>query len=429
MRGLFNIVAVVVIFTSLLNRVAAADNWPQWRGPNGNGTAAAGDYPLKFSSTENVVWKADVPGRGNSTPAVWGDRIFVTTGLDGQDTVLCYNMAGKEMWRKTLGPERAGKHRNGTGANSSPVCDGKHVVAYFKSGTLACFDFAGKETWKTNLQERFGKDTMWFDMGTSPVMAAGSVVVAVVQEGDSYLVAFKPDSGEVAWKTARKYECPPESDQTYSTPHVAKLDGREVIVTWGADHLTGHDATTGKLLWECGDFNPNKNSHWRTIASTSVSDGMAIVGYGRGEFLVGVRASGEGDITKSARLWLKNGKGQSTDVPTPVTVDGKAYVLNDGGHITCYDIKTGEERWTADLPKNRNKYYASPILAGNKLFCTREDGVIFVGEISDTGYKQLAENDMGEHIIPTPVLVNNGLLVRTDGHLYWIESKQRLGSN
>lgn len=420
MRWFFNILLVAVVVMSFPCHVVVAENWPQWRGPNGNGTAAAGDYPLKFSSTESVAWKVELPGRGNSTPVVWGDRIFVTTGMDGQDSVLCFDMAGKELWRKQLGPERAGKHRNGTGANSSPVCDGKNVIVYFKSGTVTCLDLDGNEKWKTNLQERFGKDTMWFDIGTSPVFAAGCVVVAVVQEGDSYLVAFKPDNGELAWKTARKYECPPECDQTYSTPHVAQLDGRDIIVTWGADHLTGHDAATGKFLWECGDFNPEKKTHWRTIASTSVSDGTAVVSYGRGDFLVGVRASGEGDITKSARIWEKSGKGQSTDVPTPVTVDGKAYVLNDEGHITCYDIKTGEEHWSADLPKNRNKFYASPILAGDKLFCTREDGTIFVGEVSDTGYKQLAENEMGEHIIPTPVLINNGLLVRTEDRLYRI---------
>jgi outer membrane protein assembly factor BamB len=417
----WTITVVIAIVLTSFNRLApAAENWPQWRGPLGTGVAAAGDYPLKFSSTEGVTWKVDLPSRGPSTPVVWDDRIVITCPIDGQDGVLCYDMQGHELWRKQLGPERPGKHRNGTGSNPSPVTDGLHVVAYFKSGTLACFDLDGHAKWKTNLQERFGKDTMWFDLGTSPVLADGSVVVAVVQEGDSYLAAFDLDSGELAWHQPRKYECPPECDQTYSSPQVVELDGHRVIVTWGGDHLTGHDAATGKLLWECGGFNPDKNTHWRTISSPSVSDGMAVVSYGRGAFLVGVRLQGEGDITKSARIWEKNGKGQSCDVPTPISTGGKTYILNDAGVISCFDLQTGDERWSAELPKNRNRYYASPVLAGDKLFCAREDGAVFVGQVSDSGFQQLAENAMGEQILATPVPIRGGLLIRGETHLFRI---------
>jgi len=199
-------IVVFAIAITFFNRMLpAAENWPQWRGPLGTGVAAVGDYPAKFSSTAGVAWKADLPGRGSSTPAVWDDRVFVTCGIDGQDGLVCYDMQGQELWRKQLGPERAGKHRNASGSNPSPVTDGKHVVVYFKSGTLACFDLDGNETWKVNLQERFGKDTLWWDLGTSPVLAEGRVVVAVVQEGDSYLAAFDLDSGEMAWRETRKY--------------------------------------------------------------------------------------------------------------------------------------------------------------------------------------------------------------------------------
>lgn len=415
----FNTLASALIILSIHSTVMA-DNWPQWRGPQGNGVAPAGNYPVKFSNEDSVAWKVEMPGRGSSTPVVWGDRVFVTCGIDGQDGLLCFDMNGKELWRKQLGPEREGKHRNATGANPSPVTDGKHVIVYFKSGTLACFDFAGNEKWKTNLQERFAKDSLWWDLGTSPVLAGKRVVVAVVQAGESYLAAFNLENGELAWKTKRQYECPPECDQTYSTPQVAKLDGRDVIVTWGADHLTGHDAATGKFLWECGGFNPDKATHWRTIASPTVGDGMAIVAYGRGAYLVGVLMDGEGDITKQARVWEKDGKGQGTDVPSPVVAAGKAYVLSDSGQINCFDLKTGEEKWKAELPKNRNRYYSSPVLAGDKLFCVREDGVAFVGEVSDAGFKQLAENEMGERILATPVLTDDGLLLRGEDHLFRI---------
>lgn len=418
-----------VLAASLHVVASGAENWPQWRGPHGSGVAAAGEYPVEFSDSRNVVWKAKLPGRGSSTPAVWGERILVTCGIDGQDGLVCYDTNGKELWRKQLGAERPGKHRNASGSNPSPVTDGKYVAAYYKSGTLACFDMDGNEQWKLNLQQRFGKDTLWWDLGTSPVLAEGRVVVAVVHASESYLAAFDLDNGELAWRTLRQYECPPECDQTYSTPHVAEVNGRKIIVTWGGDHLTGHDAATGKFLWECGGFNPDKATHWRTISSPTVSDGMAVVSYGRGSYLVGVRLEGEGDITEKARAWHKDGKGECSDVPSPIAVDGKVYILNDAGKVNCFDLKTGDVRWQADLPKNRNRYYSSPVLAGDKLYCAREDGVIYVGRVSDGRFEQLAENDMGEKVLATPVPIRNGLLVRGDEHLFWIAAGGTLSAD
>jgi outer membrane protein assembly factor BamB len=253
------------------------------------------------------------------------------------------------------------------------------------------------------------------------VLADGKAIVAVVQEGDSYLVAVDLKTGDVAWKQKRQYETPKEADQTYSTPQVVRMDGHNVVVTWGADHLTGHDAATGKLLWECGGFNPENQGYWRTIASPVVGDGIAIVPYGRGEFLASIRIGGSGDITKSARIWETSGRGKGTDVPTPVVVGDKAYLLTDKGRIACVNMKTGDEIWTADLPPNRNKFYGSPVLAGDKLYCVREDGIMFVGRVSDKGFELLADhNDMGGRVIASPVPIRSGLLVRGDEFLYMI---------
>jgi outer membrane protein assembly factor BamB len=417
-RILFSLLLSLLILPQSSN---GAENWPQWRGPLGTGVAAEGDYPVEFSGEKGVAWKAPLPGLGTSTPAVWGDNIFVTCAIDGQDGVICFDANGKERWRKTFGEERLGKHRNGSGSNPSPVTDGKHVVVYYKSGTLACLDVAGNEKWKTNLQQRFGEDTLWWDLGTSPVLAGGNAVVAVVHTGDSYLAAFDLATGDLKWKQPRMYECQKESDQTYSTPQVVKIDGKEVIITWGADHLTGHDASTGSLLWESGGFNPDNQGYWRTIASPSVSDGIAVVPFGRGKFLAGVRLGGTGDITQSNRLWDKAGIG--ADVPTGVCRDGKLYLLTDTGRIVCLQLQTGDELWAHDLPKNRNKYYASPVLAGDKLYCAREDGVVFVGRVKDDGFELLAENKLTDHLIATPVAIRDGLLIRADEFLYRIGSK------
>jgi outer membrane protein assembly factor BamB len=398
-----------------------ADNWPQWRGPLGTGVAADGEYPVKFSAEEGLAWKVELPGRGSSTPVVWGDRIFVTCDIDGRDGVVCYNTSGDEQWQRQLGPSSPGEKRVASGSNPSPVTDGKYVVVYFKSGMLACFEFDGREVWKMNLQDRYGEDTLWHELGTSPVLAGGRAIVAVIHEGPSYLVAIDLASGEVAWKQEREYDNPRESDQAYTTPQVVRQDGKDVIVTWGADHLTGHDAATGELVWQSGGFNPNNRGMWRVIASAPIHDGVAIVPYGRGEFLAAIRVGGEGDVTRSNRVWEKRGRGLGSDVPTPVVADGKAYLLSDTGRITCRDMRSGEEVWSADLPRNRNKYYASPVLAGDKLYCTREDGVIFVGRVTDDGYEQLAENQMGEWVIATPVPIRGGLLIRGEEHLFSVK--------
>lgn len=419
-----NFAWVLVLSSGLCARTATAvDNWPQWRGPRATGVAAEGSYPIEFSSEKNVAWKVALPGPGSSTPAIWGDRIFVTCDIDEQDAVVCFDMEGQEQWRRVIGPGRAGKHRNASGSNPSPVTDGEHVVVYYKSGNVACFDFDGNEKWRHNVQEEFGEDTLWWDLGTSPVLADGKAVIAVMHASESYLVAYDLESGELAWRTVRDYENPQEADQAYTTPQVVKLDGREVIVAFGADHLTGHEGATGKLLWECGGFNPNNEGYWRVIASAAAGETFAVVPYGRGNFLAGIRLGGEGDVTATNRVWEMAEKGIGADVPTPVVAGDRFYLLGDAGELACRELATGEEIWTAALPRNRNRYYASPVLAGDLLYAAREDGTIFVGRVTEEGFKLLAENELGERIIATPVPIRDSLLIRSSEHLYSIKPK------
>jgi outer membrane protein assembly factor BamB len=392
----------------------AADNWPQWRGPDGGAAGADGEYPVKFSADDGVTWKVALPGPGSSSPAVWGDQIFVTCVIDGQDAVVCYGMDGKEQWQETLGESREPKHRNGSGSNPSPTTDGEHLVVYYKSGRLACLNQAGEKQWQVNLQEKYGKDTLWWDLGSSPIIAGKNAVVAVMHEGEGYLVAFDLATGDVVWKQDRTYQRPEESDQAYTTPQLVNVDGRDVIVTWGADHLTMHDAATGELVRSREGFNPDNEGMWRVIASAPVHDGVAIVPWGRGKFLSGIRLDGE---PENDELWVKQGVG--ADVPTPAVQDGMAYVLGDDGRVWCLDVRTGEERWSGRLPRSKDKYYASPAVAGGKLYCANEGGKVFVVDAGGA-FDVLAENDMGEKIIATPAPVRGDLLIRGETHLFRI---------
>lgn len=405
----------------LLASIANADNWPNWRGPDANSVAKAGSYPTEFSDEKNVLWKVELPGKGSSTPAVWEDQIFVTSGKDGQDSITSYDWTGKQMWQKTLGEEREGKHKNGSGSNPSPITDGENVFVYYKSGTVASLTLGGELNWKMNLQEKYGEDTLWWDLGTSPIFSEGNIVIAVMQEGESYVVALKQSDGSVAWKVDRTYEVKKETGQSYTTPYLTTIDGVETMVIWGADRLTGHNPATGAAIWTCEGFNPEDEAMWRVIASPAFTNGIAVVPYGRTKFAAGVKMGGKGNITESARLWERNDLG--ADCPTPVGTDGKVYLLSDRGQINCLNAETGKDIWEDAIPRDNTKYYASPILAGDILYCIREDGMVASVKVSDSGMEVLSENLMGQRIAAAPVPVNDKLLIRGETHLFCIGSK------
>jgi len=419
------IVFITFCLTTVLHGAEAPEkHWPRWRGPGADGSAVDGSYHAEFSNTTNVKWKVELPGKGCSTPAVWGDRIILTTPLGDDDGVLCLDWSGKEMWRATVGDKRDGRHRNGSSSNPSPVTDGKQIFAYFKSGNLAAMSMDGKVAWTTNLQKRWSKDTLYWDLGTSPVLTDKHVVVAVMHKGESYVAAFEKASGELAWRTLRNYKCPVEGDHSYATPTVVKRDGKEVVLVWGAEHVTAHDAADGKLLWECGGFNPNKRPNWVAVASPVLVGDVYVVPYGRGKMLAGVKLGGSGDVTATHRAWER--EDLSGFVPTPAARGGKVYVVRDRGEVVCIDAATGETAWEAKLPRGKGKFYSSPVIADGKLYVARETGEVYVAQLPGEGeggdaFKLIAENDMNERVIATPVPVADRLLIRGEQHLFAIE--------
>ena len=353
--------------------------------------------------------------------------MYVTCPISEKDGLLAFDATGKELWRRDFGALTPGRgQRVGSAANSSPITDGKVVIAYFKSGTVVCLSLDGSPRWQINLQERYGKDTLWWDQGTSPVFAAGRVVIAVMQTGgESYLVSLDLETGKEIWKTARKYETAPESGDSYTTPHVVRVNGQDLIVSWGADHLTGHDAVTGKLAWECGGFNPKNEGMQRVIASAVVNDDIAVVPFNRGNELAAIRLDGRGDVSASHWSWRDDKIG--TDAATPVLHDGKVYVLKDGGpqrgRLTCLEAKTGKHLWETNLPKAAQVYYSSPLIAGDRFFSVREDGTLISGRIGDSGLLDLKTYPLEEGVISSPISANGRLLVRGDKHLFCFGEK------
>jgi outer membrane protein assembly factor BamB len=409
-----------LVLPALLPGAEARSNWPQWRGPDQHGSAARGSYPTRWDAS-NVLWKAALPGKGCSTPIVWSKRIFLTAPIDGQDAALAFDWDGKPLWRATLGEEKAGKRQNSSGCNSSPATDGRRVFVYFKSGTLAALDLEGKLEWQTNLVAGFGPENLFWDQGASPVVTRDSVIIARMHKGESWVAAFDKATGKLSWKVPRNYETPVEGDNSYTTPILLGPPEQQVLLVWGAEHLTAHSAADGRVLWSCGGFNPKQMGYWPTVATPVVVGDIAVVAHGRADRgqprLHGVKLGGSGDVTATHRVWNREDAG--TFVPTPAVYEGLVYTLRDRGEIDCLDPLTGKVVWQDAFPKNRASFFSSPTIAAGKLYAARDDGVVFVARIKD-GFKILAENPMGEQIIASPVTVDNRLLIRGDRHLFCI---------
>jgi len=418
------IVSILVLAACVASVSHGADlNWPRWRGPRFDGTAAGGPYPVKWSPGD-ALWKTAVPGKGYSTPIVWQKRIYLTTGAEGLDAALALDWRGKELWRTPLGKETPGKHKNASGSNPSPVTDGHDLFVLFKSGELAAFTLDGSVRWRKNLFKLFGKDNRFWDFGTSPALTKKHVIVAQMHAGDSYLAAFDKETGELGWKVARNYKTPLEGDQCYTTPIVYSRQGAETLLVWGGLHLTAHDASDGSTVWSCGNFNPENKTLWPAVASPVIAGDIAVVCCGRADRrqprLHGVRMGGSGDVTKTHRLWKRDDTGSF--VPSPTLCEKGVIVVGDMGAVDCIDPQTGKTLWHADLPKGKGKVYASPLVAGRHLYAARDSGTLHVAQLGDS-LEWISTINMGERIIATPIAIDGRLLIRCDHHLFCFATK------
>ncbi|MCP5519005.1 MAG: PQQ-binding-like beta-propeller repeat protein [Verrucomicrobiales bacterium] len=419
-RLLLRAVQILLPLSVSLGCLATANDWPRWRGPSDSGSLEGDGYPVRWTQ-ESVAWKVPLPGKGCSTPVVWDGRIFLTAPTNGLDTVLAFDREGRGLWQTSFGPENAGKHRNGSGSNASPATDGSMLAVLFKSGTLAALEPGGRVRWQTDLVKRYGEVELFWDQGTSPVLTKDAVIVARMHGGDSWLAAFDKATGDLQWKVARNYDTPVEGNNAYTTPLVADQDGKETVLVWGAEHVTAHSTEDGAVRWSCGAFNPGRQSFWPAVASPVLVGEVLVVPTGRNDRnqprLHGIRVGGRGDVTETHRLWLSEETG--TFVPTPAAYRGKVYLLRDRGQVDCVEPASGRVLWQGELPRHRSSYYASPTIAGGLLYAVREDGVVFVARVED-GFELLAENDLGERAIASPVPLDGRLLLRGEEHLFCI---------
>jgi outer membrane protein assembly factor BamB len=396
-------------------------DWTNWRGPNGTGSVSTGEYPVKWDGT-NVTWKISLPGKGGSTPIVLKNRIYLTTPDAGEDAVVAFDLDGKPLWQTKLGGEAQPKHRTlGSSCNSSPVTDGQRLYVLFKSGNFAALALDGKVLWETNLVQQFGPEHLYWDQGSSPVLTRDQVIIVRVHDGDSWIAGFDKTTGELRWREARNYKCPRENNNGYSTPTLFQEHGKNTLLVWGADHLTAHDASNGKLLWSCAGFNPDGTVEWPAIPSPLIVGDLAIVAVGRDDRhqarLHAIRLGGEGDVTETRRVWERDDIG--VFVTSPVAYQGRVYLVRHRGEVACINAADGKTLWSDAFPKDKSSYFSSPTIGNGVLYAAREDGVVFAARVGEK-FELLGENPMGERVIAAPVPVANRLLIRGDRHLFCI---------
>ena len=415
------------------------DNWPQWRGPSLNGTSDSVGVPEKWSETENVKWKVKLPSWSGATPAVWGDRIFVTSPSDpsggtearverkggankkmGSDLLLlCLSRKdGAVLWQhQVTGVNyQIGKQNM---SSPSPITDGKMVWWLTGTGILTGLTVEGKVVWTIDLQQAYVKFGLNWGYGSSPLLYEGLLIVPVLHgwhnTGPSYLIAFDAPSGKEVWKIERKTDAKKEGPDAYTTPIPMKYPDHTEIIVVGGDYFTAHDPKTGEELWRCGGLNPRQDQFYRAVCSPAVVGQMVFACIKQGPF-VACKGGGKGLVTDTHVAWTTK---SGCDVPTPVSDGTYLYVLNDGGLLSCYDPATGKAFYEKQrLPGG--PYDASPLLVEGRIYCTSEKARTTV-VAAGPEFKILGENPLDDDYTLSSIAVSGKeFFIRTSSHLYCI---------
>ncbi len=432
-------IRALLLLLAVTSTALAADHWPGWRGPTADGVAAkSADPPTTWDEKTNLKWKVALPGRGSATPAVWGDKVFVLTAVETTreakpdelpkpdpkfDTrttrptkfyafkVLCYDLVtGKEKWAVTAAEAvpHEGHHETHSYAAGSPAVDAERVYASFGSFGTFAFDHAGKEIWRRDfgrLHTRLG----WGEAVT-PVVFNDTVLLNLDQEADSKLVAVNAATGKTKW------ESPRDEKSSWNTPVVVAHGKTTHVLVNGTTRARSYDLTDGKVIWEVGGMTVN------AIPSPVVADGVAyfVSGY-RGAAAVAVPLDSKGDLGADGKGNWRYGKG-TPYVPSPVLYDGRLYFTQGNtGTLTVLNAKTGKPLVEGEKVPKVAGVYASPVVAGGRLYVVGRDGTTVVLTATDKP-EVLATNKLDDTLDASPVAVGKTLLLRGFKHLYAVEA-------
>jgi len=384
-------------------------DWPWWRGPSGDARAAGSEEPpVRFGPSENVLWKAAIAGRGHASPIVWGQRVLVATADEaaGTQSLVCLDRTtGEPMWTTAL--HTGGlmdKHGKNTHASPTPACDGRRIyLPLANSGSLwlSAVDLDGNLAWQLDL----GPFEARHGYGSSPAIWGPLVIVLSDNSEGAFLAGVNRKTGELVWRTARANE------QSYGSPVVAHVAGRDQVIVSGANTTAGYDPDNGVQLWHCEG--PSD-----VTANTAACDPQHVFvsgGYSQKNLLC-IRADGSGDVTDSHVQWQVDRKGVAY-VPSPLWHAGRLWLVDgQGGILTCFEAETGQKLYQKRIGGG---FSASPLLVGELILAPDEQGRVHVWR-AGKAFEEVAVNDLGEPIFASPVFCGGQLFLRTEGHLYCI---------
>lgn len=403
---------LLVILSSV--SVAHAQNWPSWRGPNGDGTSVETNLPIRWDSVANVVWKILVPGKGYSSPIVWKDKLFITTALleSHEKVLLCYDCkSGKLLWQKTvLNTPFENKHDNNSFASGTPATDGIRVYVSFldsKDVVVAAYDFSGKQIWI----QRPGTFLSPHGYSCSPVLYSDKVIINGDSQGDSFVAALSKTDGHIIWKVS--HDRPAHS---FSTPIFRNMAGKMQMIFCGNKEIASYNPDDGSKYWFVSgpseDFcsSPVYNEKYGLVL---VSSSWPL------RNLVAVKPDGKGDVTNSHVVWQS--REGAYYVPSPVCTEEYLFTTMTTGKVHCIEIATGKILWVEDL----GMQYPSPVLANGLVYMPNDEGLITVIKPGPR-FEYLAKNSIGERMNASPAISNGKIYLRGYQHLFCISVNGKL---
>ncbi len=399
---------------------AHADNWPTWRGPQGDGNSTDTNVPVRWDSKKNVTWKVPVPGIGHSSPIVWGNRIFLTSCLEDQNkrVLICFDRKnGKQLWQRVVVQSPLEKkHNQNSRASSTPATDGKHVFVTFldisneKEPTVqvACYDFDGKKIWHKSPGAFFSRHGFC----STPILYKDKVIVNCDQDARgkyrAYIVAFEKDTGKELWRIDR-----PNRTRSYCAPLIQKAAGKMQLVLSGSRCITSYDPDTGKLIWIVNG--PTE----QYVASPVFNEGLFFVTTGFPQYHnIAIRPDGKGNVTDSHVVWHEKrvSKRDASYVPSPIAYGEYFFVVSDVGLAHCFEAKTGKRLWAKQIGKH---FRSSPVEANGLLYFLDDQGITHVLKASPK-YEAVAHNRIGEKCYASPAISDGQLFIRSWHHLWCI---------
>jgi len=435
------VVCLAAVFAFGSHEVEArGGNWPQWRGPEGQGVSAETGLPSEWSATKNVKWKTPIAGRGHSSPIVWGKRIFLTTALDGAPIPgakpgVTHKMAdgsdfvhpdavgadlrhtfkvialdretGKILWERVAyeGAVYDSRHKKASFASSTPATDGKYVFAFFGTEGLYAYDFNGKLIWKQSLG-KIGTASVGY--GVSPVLHENLVIMQCDDSGmNSFIAAFDKKTGREVWRVPRKV------DVTWSTPVLVRTAKRTELVASAAEAIIAYDPLTGKELWR------HKGLQSNAVNTPVVSRDLVVVTSGYpAKIALAIRGGGSGDITDTPQLVWKYNKGTAY-VPSPILYGDYLYLMSGNGSLTGLEAKTGKVVYEAARVPKPATFMASPVAFEDKILLTSEEGDTYVIK-AGAKHEVIRTNSLGEPVYASPAIADEKLFIRGEKNLYCI---------